>query len=116
MDDSELAYHHTGPAEPESVAARLTFLRELVAAERWQDAVRELDLENHLPSEGASEAPSPEPVAPEPVAEADTNEPLGLGPTHLGVARSVPSDPSGGPDLVLSVAYQMLRDQLKKGP
>jgi tetratricopeptide (TPR) repeat protein len=38
MDDPELAYHQTGPADPESVVTRLTFLRELVAAERWQDA------------------------------------------------------------------------------
>jgi carboxyl-terminal processing protease len=79
--------------------------------------VREHDLENHLPSEGRLEAPSAGPVVPEPaVAEADPSEPLGLGPTHLGVARSVPSNPSGGPDQVLSVAYQVLRDQLKKAP
>jgi carboxyl-terminal processing protease len=78
--------------------------------------VREHDLENHLPSEAGPEAPSAGPVMPEPTAsEADGGEPLGIGPTHLGVARSVPSDPSGGPDHVLSVAYQMLRDQLKKG-
>ena len=46
--------------------------------------------------------------------ETESNEAVGLAPTHLGVARSVPADPSGGPDHVLSVAYQMLRDQLKK--
>jgi carboxyl-terminal processing protease len=87
-----------------------------LAASGGVSVVREHDLENHLPSEGAPEAPSAGPALPEPAAaEADTNEALGLGPTHLGVARSVPSDPSGGPDHVLSVAYQMLRDQLKKG-
>jgi carboxyl-terminal processing protease len=77
--------------------------------------VREHDLENHLPSENGPEAPSAPPPVPDPVAsEAESNEAVGLEPTHLGVARSVPADPSGGPDHVLSVAYQMLRDQLKK--
>lgn len=78
--------------------------------------LRELDLENHLPSEGTPEAPSAEPIVPERVDAADeSNEAIGLEPTHLGVARSIPADPSGGPDHVLSVAYQMLRDRLKKG-
>jgi carboxyl-terminal processing protease len=76
--------------------------------------VREHDLENHLPSENGREEPD-RAIAADPVAsEADSNEAVGLEPTHLGVARSVPADPSGGPDHVLSVAYQMLRDQLKK--
>jgi carboxyl-terminal processing protease len=77
--------------------------------------MRELDLENHLASESGPEAPSAPPGVPDPVAtETDANEAVGLEPTHLGVARSVPANPSGGPDHVLSVAYQMLRDQLKK--
>ena len=77
--------------------------------------LREHDLENHLPSEAGPELPSQaaaEPAAP--AVETESNEAVGLAPTHLGVARSVPADPSGGPDHVLSVAYQMLRDQLKK--
>lgn len=89
--------------------------------------VRELDLENHLASENAAQAtPSSaergplEPGAvPNPSAasnDAASNDTAGLGPTHLGVARSVPADPRGGPDHALAVAYQMLRDQLKKTP
>jgi carboxyl-terminal processing protease len=79
--------------------------------------VRELDLENHLRSEGGPEAPSSPPPTEAPEgSESDSNETLGLAPTHLGVARSVPADPSGGPDHALSVAYQLLRDQLSKKP
>jgi carboxyl-terminal processing protease len=77
--------------------------------------VREHDLENHLPSENGAETPSASSAVPAPVvSENPSNEAVGLEPTHLGVARSVPADPSGGPDHVLSVAYQMLRDRLKK--
>jgi carboxyl-terminal processing protease len=89
--------------------------------------VREHDLENHLASENAAQvAPSPavggpaEPGAPPGPGvgtnDAASNDASGLGPTHLGVARSVPADPRGGPDHALAVAYQMLRDQLKKTP
>lgn len=77
--------------------------------------VREHDLENHLPSENELEARSASNRVPDPVtSESQSNEAVGLEPTHLGVARRVPADPSGGPDHVLSVAYQMLTDQLKK--
>ena len=87
--------------------------------------VREHDLENHLESENARPAPSaaggavaPEtpPNFPGDANDAASNDAAGLGPTHLGVARSVPADPRGGPDHALAVAYQMLRDQLKKTP
>jgi carboxyl-terminal processing protease len=89
--------------------------------------VREHDLENHLASENAAQQVAPASGAPSPVErEAQPNPPAGtnqassdasgLGPTHLGVARSVPADPRGGPDHALAVAYQMLRDQLKKTP
>jgi carboxyl-terminal processing protease len=78
--------------------------------------VREHDLENHLPSEGGPEAPSEAPATPDTLGtEVTSNEAVGLEPTHLGVARSVPADPSGGPDHVLSMAYRMLRDRLQKG-
>ncbi len=77
--------------------------------------VRELDLENHLESEAGPEAPSAPPAETAPGAPENTpDEVVGLAPTHLGVARSVPADPSGGPDHALSVAYQLLRDQLRK--
>jgi carboxyl-terminal processing protease len=73
--------------------------------------LREHDLENHLPAEAAASksvaAPAPESTAPPP----DTETP-GISPTHLGVARSVPHDPSSGPDHALSVAYAFLRDEL----
>ena len=73
--------------------------------------LREHDLENHLPAEAAAgksaAAPAPESAAPPP----DTETP-GISPTHLGVARSVPHDPSSSPDHALSVAYAFLRDAL----
>jgi len=74
--------------------------------------LREHDLENHLPSEmaAASTPSTPAPAASAPPAP-DTEDP-GISPTHLGVARSVPHDPSGGPDHALSVAYTYLRDAL----
>ena len=74
--------------------------------------LREHDLENHLPSEVAAvsrpSTPAAEASAPPPP---DTEDP-GISPTHLGVARSVPHDPRGGPDHALSVAYTYLRDAL----
>ena len=78
--------------------------------------VREQDLENHLASEaGPEEAASAPPPAPDPAAvQANADEAIGLGPTHLGVARTIPADPSTGPDRALSVAYQVLRDRLQK--
>jgi carboxyl-terminal processing protease len=78
--------------------------------------VREHDLENHLPSENGPEAPAEAAAVPDsPATETISTEAVGLEPTHLGVARTVPADPSGGPDHVLSVAYRMLRDRLQKG-
>lgn len=75
--------------------------------------VREHDLENHLKSEGEREkvvdAPAPDDGA---AAEGEPPEAVGLSPTHLGVARTVPANPLGGPDHGLSVAYQIVRDQL----
>ena len=77
--------------------------------------LREHDLENHLRSEVGPEAPAA-PKAEGDVASTEPSEAVGLAPTHLGVARTVPADPSGGPDQALSTAYQLLRDRLKKGP
>ena len=73
--------------------------------------LREHDLENHLASEGAA---GPTPAGPESAAAPATgsNEDPGISPTHLGVARSVPHDPSTGPDRGLSTAYLFLRDKL----
>jgi len=73
--------------------------------------LREHDLENHLPSEGAVAPAASGPESPAPAA-ATSNEDPGVSPTHLGVARSVPHDPSTGPDRGLSTAYLYLRDRL----
>jgi carboxyl-terminal processing protease len=73
--------------------------------------LREHDLENHLPSEGAVAPSSSGPESPAP-APATSSEDPGISPTHLGVARSVPHDPSTGPDRGLSAAYLFLRDRL----
>jgi carboxyl-terminal processing protease len=91
--------------------------------------VREHDLENHLASENGRPAPGAPgaqlPAASQPSGQQDasatpsaaaSSDAAGLGPTHLGVARSVPADPRGGPDHALAVAYQMLRDRLKNTP
>jgi carboxyl-terminal processing protease len=79
--------------------------------------LREHDLENHLPSEAGAKAAAPAAaVAAEPAAPAAKPPPEGenpgISPTHLGVARSVPHDPSTGPDHALSAAYTYLRDAL----
>jgi carboxyl-terminal processing protease len=79
------------------------------AADRSFGVVREADLEDHLPTEGARhEAPPPTRDAEGPAeapAEPDAEESV---ETHLGVARDIPSDPTGGPDFQLSVAYQIV--------
>ncbi|HKO95028.1 MAG TPA: hypothetical protein VJU61_27930, partial [Polyangiaceae bacterium] len=73
--------------------------------------LREHDLENHLPSEGAG-APAPSSTESSAPAAATSSEDPGISPTHLGVARSVPHDPSTGPDRGLSAAYLFLRERL----
>jgi carboxyl-terminal processing protease len=78
--------------------------------------VRERDLENHLRSEGEAATPLTLPASSDGPAKNASPEAVGLTPTHLGVARSIPRNPDGGPDRALSVAYQLLRDQLKKAP
>lgn len=80
--------------------------------------VREHDLENHLKSEGEAEVEDKAPIGAEPAegTSDQTPEAVGLAPTHLGVARTVPANPAGGPDQGLSVAYQLIRDQLSKAP
>jgi carboxyl-terminal processing protease len=99
--------------------------------------LREHDLENHLPSEAQSSAAAPAPRppgVPQPVAPSGSpaapsaaspaskaappteGEKPGISPTHLGVARSVPHDPTGGPDHALAVAYGHLRGLLASPP
>jgi len=74
----------------------------LVVASRVQGrsfgTLRESDLENHLPAEGPQTAkPPPEKT-----------------PTHLGVARKAPNDPTGGSDVALSIGYQIVRGVLAR--
>jgi len=78
--------------------------------------VRERDLENHLPAEGPpGSVPAPDAGAtPTPPADADAAVAAGEEATHLGVAREIPADPTGGPDLALSIGYQVVRGVLGK--
>ncbi len=75
-----------------------------------RQVLREQDLENHLPAEqGGSPPPLPKPLLPPLNPSYEKEEDPGVSPTHLGVARVVPSDPTNGPDFALSVAFQLLR-------
>jgi carboxyl-terminal processing protease len=65
---------------------------------------RERDLANHLPPEGP---PGSAPTD-------DAGAPHSPDATHLGVTREVPKDPTNGPDVALSIGYQMVRGVLKK--
>jgi carboxyl-terminal processing protease len=69
--------------------------------------LKESDLENHLPAEGPARATTAE-TAPKSAAK---NEP-GAEQTYLGVARTIPKDPTGGPDFALSIGFQILRGVL----
>jgi carboxyl-terminal processing protease len=77
--------------------------------------LREGDLENHLRSEEERAAAAPKgPVGETLTASDSTGEAVGLEPTHLGVARTIPENPSRGPDAALAVAYEVLLEQLAK--
>lgn len=73
--------------------------------------VRESDLDNHLPAEGppGSATPSTPPAVDGGAPEAGADD-----QTHLGVARVIPDDPTGGPDVALSIAYQIVMGVLVK--
>ena len=71
--------------------------------------IRESDLENHLPAEGPpGSAPKKKDEKPKADGEEDLSE------THLGVARKIPKNPTGGSDLALSIGYQVVKGVLKK--
>lgn len=73
--------------------------------------VRESDLEGHLEAEGQPEKPS----QPESTRDTDVMQDQGdQKSTHLGVAREVPDDPTGGDDLALSIGYQIVRGVLRR--
>jgi carboxyl-terminal processing protease len=70
---------------------------------------RESDLENHLAPEG----PAVEPTKDEQTQPGGPiEEHPGISPTHLGVIRKVPEDPTGGPDFALSIGFQIVRGVL----
>ena len=77
--------------------------------------IRESDLENHLPAEGAPGTALPEKPDAAPPAAAVTAD-GGVPDTHLGVTREVPKNPTGGADLALSIGYQIVRGVLSKKP
>lgn len=70
--------------------------------------IRESDLEGHLPAEG----PPVKPTTPDHRPEEKVEEETGVSPTHLGVARKIPKDPTGGPDFALSIGFQIVRGVL----
>jgi carboxyl-terminal processing protease len=75
------------------------------AADKSFGVVRESDLENHLPAEGP----------PGSATDAGTvASDGGESNTHLGVAREVPFDPTGGEDFPLSIGYQIVTGVLGK--
>ena len=79
-------------------------------ADRNYDIVRESDLEGHLPasgepaheSEGAGGQRDTSETSPAEDDSLDEQE------THLGVAREIPEDPTGGADFALSIGYQIV--------
>jgi carboxyl-terminal processing protease len=71
-------------------------------ADKSFGVVRERDLDHHLPPEGPPGA-APQADAGAAPAQGDA----GSG-TYLGVAREVPSNPAGGEDFALSIAYQIV--------
>jgi carboxyl-terminal processing protease len=83
-------------------------------ADKTFGVIRESDLENHLPAEGAPGSGSRPVDAGAVPTDAGAGE-AGAG-THLGVSRDIPSDPTGGSDLALSIGYQIVRGVLKNKP
>jgi carboxyl-terminal processing protease len=73
--------------------------------------LREQDLENHLPAEQQAQPTAPSPANPK---AKRAPEQSGVSPTHFGVARIVPFDPTNGPDVALSIGYQLVRSVLDK--
>jgi carboxyl-terminal processing protease len=84
------------------------------AADKTFGVLRESDLENHLPAEGPPGSGPDRDAAAQ--AADDAGADTGVSPTHLGVAREVPEDPSGGPDFALSIGYQIVRGVLIRKP
>lgn len=73
--------------------------------------IREADLEGHLPPEAPERTQPPGDVR---TRELPQEEVPGISPTHLGVSREVPADPTGGPDFALSIGFQIVRGVLSR--
>jgi len=80
------------------------------AEDRSFGVVREADLEGHLPADGKPSEKAPAEADAARAGDDESSGPKAEGgdETHLGVAREIPADPTGGPDFQLSVAYQIV--------
>ena len=90
------------------------------AVRRDYDVIRESDLDGHIPAvdeDGQEPVRTPAADRAEPAPEVPVNGPAleseagdGAEPdeTHLGVARVIPDDPTGGADFALSIGYQIV--------
>lgn len=83
------------------------------------DVIRESDLDGHLPgvdSEGQEPArpPAAAPTEPAVVTPPKSEGSADGEATHLGVARVVPDDPTGGADFALSIGYQIVTGVLSR--
>jgi carboxyl-terminal processing protease len=75
------------------------------ATERDYQVIREADLEGHL----RTGAENPKNDADEEKGDADEGQ-----DTHLGVARTIPDDPTGGADFALSIGYQIVTGVMRR--
>lgn len=73
---------------------------------------REEHLQNHLPGERTPGIPHSSAQSLKPPTQ--QVEDLATSPTYMGVAKTIPKDPTGGPDFALSIGYQIVRGILKK--
>jgi carboxyl-terminal processing protease len=84
-----------------------------VAGKGYQ-VVREQDLEGHIPAQdegkktGAAKPATPPQAASASTGAGATESALADPDLHLGVARNVPRNPTGGKDFALSIAYQIV--------
>jgi carboxyl-terminal processing protease len=73
--------------------------------------LKERDLENHLPAEGSTN-----PTTQREPGKLRGSDNAASSETYLGVAKTVPKDPTGGADFALSIGFQILRGVLTQKP
>ncbi len=85
------------------------------------EVVRESDLDGHIPGVDSGEPPRAPLIAPTEPATPAGGTPVEAGggegesdETHLGVARVIPDDPTGGADFALSIGYQIVTGVLSR--